>query len=204
VTRPRDPVGVKALRTVHIKVKMIISNRIINRSSRGMAPGRSKVGSQMKIRSIISSFFLTLGVVTAQSQIIYKISKIEANLFYSGSGTFSENIIDNQKYNLWNTIIGEGSAGKPSEQTLVKIFVQASGKGQSNAEGISLEVKITGGNSTVLKRVFPLNLFDSNRINCYGILVDDTGCTKISIAAKLIGKGGGSQMMKSIEFECGE
>lgn len=157
----------------------------------------------------MKAFFLVIlsilfqGQLNAESRIAYKISKIEANLFYCDKATFSGNIINNPDFALWNVIIGEGSAQGPSDQTLVKVFVKATGTGQSNADSISLEVTIVNGGS-VQKKKFKLGLFEQNRTNCYGIMIDDTGCLPVTITAKLVGKGGGSEIKKVISFNCGE
>jgi len=50
----------------------------------------------------------------------YVISEIQAKLYYSNTGTFSQNILDNPNITLWNVIIGEGSVGGSSENTLVQ------------------------------------------------------------------------------------
>ncbi|MGA8743123.1 MAG: hypothetical protein WB561_18190 [Terracidiphilus sp.] len=66
---------------------------------------------------------LALQVVMAWPQIPprfpSKISSVTAKLYYSDSGTFSENILDKPDLALWNTIIGEGQSGGPSEATLI-------------------------------------------------------------------------------------
>jgi hypothetical protein len=157
----------------------------------------------MKVLFLAMLFVLFSGQSNAQSGIMYKVSKIEAALFYSDKATFSRNIIDNPDFALWNVIIGEGSAEGPSNQTLVKVFVHASGNGQSNAEALSLDVTVMNGRSIQKKR-YRVGLFEKNRTNCYGILIDDTGCAPVTITAKLIGKGGGSEMKKRISFGCGE
>lgn len=157
----------------------------------------------MNVLFLAMLFLLLPGQCNSQSRIIYQVSKIEAALFYSDKATFSGNIIDNPDFVLRNVIIGEGSAEGPSNQTLVKVFVHASGKGQSNAEALSLDVTVMNGRSIQKKRFRP-GLFEDNRTNCYCVLIDDTGCAPVTITAKLVGKGGGSEMKKRISFSCGE
>ena len=158
---------------------------------------------QIKALLLAILSILLPGQLNAESGIAYKISKIEANLFYCDKATFSENLINNPDFALWNVIIGEGSAQGPSDQTLVKVFVKASGTGQSNADRISLEVTTINGRS-VQKKKFKLGLFEQNRTNCYAVVIDDTGCVPVTITAKLVGKGGGSEIKKVISFNCGE
>jgi hypothetical protein len=143
-------------------------------------------------------------ILKAQPQITYKIVGVEAFLYYRDKGTFSENIIDNSEFALWNVIIGAGDAKGNSEETLVKILVEGSGQGQSNADNLILEVTVSAEKSVILKKQFQLGLFDFNRKNSYPILLYDTGCIELTITAKLIGKGGSSKMVKVIPFRCGE
>jgi hypothetical protein len=87
----------------------------------------------MKQKRFVFFFFFLLFThffAAAQS----KISAIHAKLFYNETradattdtavgGTFSENIIGNDDFVLWNTIIGEGSAKGYSNQTVVIVSV---------------------------------------------------------------------------------
>ena len=142
--------------------------------------------------------------LAGQSDISYKITSVEAYLYYQDRDSYSENIIDNSTFSLWNVIIGEGSAKGISEQTLIKVVVEASGNGQLNAKGLSLEVSVSSTKAVVLKKTFRLGLFNSKRRNSYLLLANDTGCLPLTVTAKLVGKGGGSHVTKTIPFECGE
>ncbi len=55
----------------------------------------------------------------------YKITSIQAKLFYHDKGTFSRNVLAKPDFGFWNTIIGEGDAEGPSEATLVLVEVLA-------------------------------------------------------------------------------
>src|SRR5919202_6847730 len=60
----------------------------------------------------------------------YKITGIKAMLFFEQKGTFSDDILSRPNIALWNTVIGEGDAGIPSNSTLV--LVEVSGEHNPN------------------------------------------------------------------------
>jgi len=158
----------------------------------------------MKLSLLLFAFIFMCTIVEAQPQPTYKIVGVEAFLYYRNLGIFSENIIDNSEFSLWNVIIGEGSAKGYSKETLVKIIVEGSGERESIAGNPVLEVTISTAKSVILRKVINLGLFNSSRKNSYPILLYDTGCSELKITATLIGKGGGSKMVKVIPFNCGE
>jgi hypothetical protein len=152
--------------------------------------------------SIVPAILIALLISNLGAQTQYNISGMEAFLFYRDKGTFSENIIDNESFILWNVNIGGGSATGRSYETFVKIKVRSTENGC--AEGI-LEVVVSDSErgSVIQKQQFQLGLFELNRENTYPLLIYGT-FTALSITAKFIGKGGGSSMTKIIPFGFGE
>ncbi|HKC63852.1 MAG TPA: hypothetical protein VKB86_09455, partial [Pyrinomonadaceae bacterium] len=75
----------------------------------------------------------------------FKITAIKAMLFYDGKGTFSDDLFTQPNLALWNTIIGEGSAGSPSNSTLV--LVEVSGKYDPNSVTPNRKVVFTATES---------------------------------------------------------
>jgi len=140
-----------------------------------------------------------------------EIRNISAKLFYNGNnelreknvaGNFSENIIDNPDFTLWNIIIGAGSAEGYSNQTIVIVTVYS--EGLSNQEQ-TLKLTATANRKVISK--------ESRKFDCIGdnveykmlFLLNDTGCDEIILDAELINSGKiVSSMSKTINFGCGE
>jgi hypothetical protein len=140
-----------------------------------------------------------------------EITGITAKLFYNEnsdvreknvSGTFSENIIDNNDFALWNVIIGAGSAEGYTNQTIVIVTVKSSGF--SNIEQ-TLIFTAKSKDRAILSEKRTFNCINENAEYKILFLLNDTGCEEISIKADLINDGKTvSTMKKEINFECGE
>ena len=63
-----------------------------------------------------------------------RIKSVTAKLYFSDSGTFSGNILDQPDLALWNTIIGEGQSGGPSEATLIEVEVDGDSRGKRHPQ----------------------------------------------------------------------
>lgn len=139
-----------------------------------------------------------------------KIIGIKAKLFYNENkavdnsvvGSFSENIIDNNEFVLWNTIIGEGSAEGYSNQTLV--IVELSSNSISNKKQ---EIRLTAftGKNIVFQQV--KSIFIVNDLALYNVIfvLDETGCEELTIKADILSHNKVvSTYNKKILFECGE
>ena len=134
----------------------------------------------------------------------YKITAIQAKLFYSDKGTFSRNVLAKPDFGFWNTIIGEGDAEGPSDSTLV--MVEVSGK---NPEGempptrkIELTAVATG--KVLLKRAIEIGIFSKDNKFYAGFWLYGTGCEPVKLTARIVGQSQPSSMSKTIPFECGE
>jgi hypothetical protein len=90
----------------------------------------------------------------------YVISEVQAKLYYSNGGTFSQNILDNPNITLWNVIIGEGSAGGASENTLVQVVV--AGQPGSSGEGLVVQLTAKTPTRTVLDRRSSIGIMNTN------------------------------------------
>lgn len=139
-----------------------------------------------------------------------KIIGIKAKLFYNENkavdnsvvGRFSENIIDNNEFTLWNTIIGEGSSEGYSNQTLV--IVELSSNSISNKKQ---EIRLTAstGKNIVFQQV--KSIFSVNDPTLYNVIfvLDETGCDDLTIKADILSNNKiVSTFNKKILFECGE
>ena len=157
-------------------------------------------------------FFLGLINISLAQKPLYSISKIRAHLFYKLNkyadnplvGTFSENIVDNANFSLWNTAIGEGSAGSPSTQTLV--VVEVKGPNEANDDRtIRVVCKLDG--KVITKQETDFSTFTRDNNYSYALILNDTGCGKVEILAEIYNKATKkveSKLMKIIDFGCGE
>jgi hypothetical protein len=132
----------------------------------------------------------------------YVISEVQAKLYYSNRGTFSQNILDNPNITLWNVIIGEGSAGGASENTLVQVVV--AGQPGSFAKGLAVQLTAKTPTRTLLDRRSNVGVMNTNGWHYAGFWLYETGCEPVELTVKLIGEGGGQTVTKTIPFECGE
>ncbi len=159
----------------------------------------------MKLLSLISTAAVA---VVAASSITFaaetpKIAAIHAQLYYEGSGKLSDDILASGENTLWNTIIGEGGAGAPSNFTLVTVEVVGKDvpigavKVQITARGY--KAKIVG------QRTMDVSIYDKTTRFLAPLFLYDTGCDEIEVTAKLIGKGVTKTTAKAvIPFKCGE
>ena len=144
-----------------------------------------------------------------------KISSIQAKLFYNEkndnfenedfSGTFSENVIDNDGIGLNNVIIGEGGGiGGITSQTIVIIEITSIKQTTSNH---ILKFTATAGKRVLLQKTQPFDFLSDDAIKKHKLLflLNDTGCEKISLKAEILKNNKSvSTMIKTIDFECGE
>ena len=139
--------------------------------------------------------------IFAQAKTPPKITAIRAQLFYNGKGTFSDNILAQKDIALWNTIIGEGSAGDASTSTLVT--VEVSGRNLPVGK-TKMQITITGNKGRIIqRRIVAVDIYDEYTKFFAPIWLYDTGCEPIKISARLLG-GSSAPVTKTIPFKCGE
>lgn len=158
----------------------------------------------MKIKLIAAIIFLMASLnAFAQTKVAPKITAIRAQLFYDASGTFSDDIFLNKELALWNTIIGEGSAGEPSTATFVSVVVSSRNVPLNT---LKVEITATGNkNRLIQKKLLDVDLYDERGKVFAPFWLYDTGCEEIKISARLIGKGAPTTVIsKKIPFACGE
>jgi|GEM_PF-939213 len=139
----------------------------------------------------------------AQTKVAPKITAIRAQLFYDATGTFSQDVLSQKDVALWNTIIGEGSAGAASTSSLVTVEVS----GRNLPVGATkIEVTATGNkNRLIQKRVIDVDIYDERTKFFAPFWLYDTGCEPIKISARLIGVGVARTVVtRTIPFRCGE
>jgi hypothetical protein len=133
----------------------------------------------------------------------FKITAIKAKLFFEGTGTFSEDILTQPDLALWNTIIGEGSAGSPSSSTLVLVEVSGQYNPNEAAPNRKVEFTATGPKKIALKRLDDIHIGKDGKYYA-AFWLYDTGCEPIKLSARIVGQSQPSAMTKTIPFKCGE
>lgn len=131
-----------------------------------------------------------------------KISSVKAYLHYSNDGNFSENIIDNPEFVLYNVFIGEGSAKGPSDSTRVDVEIDGEHSGQDFSRKVQLVAKGEDG-KIIFNRIS--DIFVSREGKCISSFwLYDTGTEKIKLFAKILGQKEPMEIEKSIDFFMGE
>lgn len=133
----------------------------------------------------------------------FKITAIKAMLFYDEKGTFSDDLFTQTNLALWNTIIGEGSAGSPSNSTLVLVEVSGAYDPNSTTPNRKIEFTATESRRVILRRLIEISIGKNGKFYAPFWLYD-TGCGHVKLSARIIGQTQASSMTKTIPFECGE
>ena len=140
---------------------------------------------------------------TAAAPPPFKITAIKAKLFFEGTGTFSEDILTQPDLALWNTIIGEGSAGSPSSSTLVLVEVSGQYNPNEAAPNRKVEFTATAAKKIALKRLDDIHIGKDGKYYA-AFWLYDTGCDSVKLSARIVGQSQPSAMTKTIPFKCGE
>jgi len=132
----------------------------------------------------------------------YSITSMTASLFYNQINTFSQNILDNPNFILWNTIIGEGSAEGDSSQTLVAIEIT----GEPGAYQYERTIEFIARTEEKVIQSLSSSIGILSETGKYYItyLLHDTGCVPIEISVSIKGQKTRSMVKKVIDFRCGE
>lgn len=162
---------------------------------------------RLKLKSIFPLLALLLvsglGASGQEIQVAPKIVRIRAQLFYESTAKFSPDILAVKDFALWNTIIGEGSAEAPSHSTFVTVEIS----GRNLPVGsMKVEITATGDKNRVIqKKLIAVEIYDETVRFFAPLWLHDTGCEKIKISARLVGKGApAAPVVKTIPFACGE
>ncbi len=132
----------------------------------------------------------------------YRITAVRAQLFYSDRGTFSGDVLAPPGKTLWNTVIGEGDSGGPSNSTLV--VVEVTGAPGSYEPDRSVELVATAEGKTVHRGTAQSAVLNTRGRMYAGFWLPDTGCRRIRLVARLRGQTPASETRKEIPFDCGE
>lgn len=163
----------------------------------------------------------------------YEVKAIRAFLVYT-DGKIDSRDLTTEKLVLWNTIIGEGSAGKPSRSTLVKVTVAGQSVGSMDPGVLAIRVVEPAETrerveysaesekpnvlwrKSVKERLVTTQRFQLYRFSISNervreiqipVLVQDTGCARLEITARIElpkQKGKPVQLKATVPFACGE
>jgi hypothetical protein len=140
------------------------------------------------------------------------MASIKAMLYYNDSGKFSENLIDNANFTLWNTNIGEGSAAGPSNSLFVVVEVIGDARKVPLCGSDSLIVILQAKGKPAVRQQIKRLSFEGHEPGVIGSVVPkehhfegfwlhDTGCEAVTIRAQVNQQ---TAVRKTVGFECGE
>ncbi len=156
---------------------------------------------------VIFAVFLLLIPVSAQGQAV--ITDIQARLFNSKTGDFSDNVLAKEAPELGN--VPSGELASVSTFIVVKISFGAKGSIPANAQ-----VRLTAAESAVqpfgaksgkkilLNEASKLGPADADGNTFVGFWLNRTGCQSITLTASLIGAGKAVAAEKILPFACYE
>ncbi|MBO9729653.1 MAG: zinc ribbon domain-containing protein [Chitinophaga sp.] len=142
----------------------------------------------------------------------YKITGMQGYMYYNSSravgeddviGKLSENIVDNSKLDLRNTVIGGGDAAGISNQTMV--VVDITGKKTSEYIARKVRLTVTSAEGQLFKQTQDLAIISEDGKYKAAFLLYETGNTAITLKAQIINVANGKEIVestltKSIDF----
>jgi hypothetical protein len=151
------------------------------------------------MKRLAFAVFLLLGVL-GNASFGAEIDRLDVRLYLNHSGTLSAPLDDRAE--LWNTIIGAGSAGEPSTSTLVVVVV-SSKRGSFVKNGVVTLVVANARSGKVMSRMTGrLGVFSSDGKFHAPFLLKDTGCVRLRLTAKT--NNSGESKTVTVPFQCGE
>ena len=136
----------------------------------------------------------------AQAPPPYRLS-LRAQLFYSGRGTLSQDIIAHP-VELWNTPAGEGRAGGASNATLVIAVVR--GEPGSYVPTRKVELTVTSWGHEVFRRAEEPGILNTEGRTYVAFWLYGTGCRRLRLSARILGQTASTPVTATIPFACGE
>lgn len=156
-----------------------------------------------RIALLAAAMLLAAGSAEARAQAAppaYRLS-LRAQLFYSGRGTFSHDILA-RPVELWNTPAGEGRAGGASNATLVIAVVR--GEPGSYVPTRRVELTVTSGGREIFKRAEEPGILDTEGRTYVAFWLYGTGCRRLRLSARILGQTASTPVTATIPFACGE
>lgn len=156
-----------------------------------------------RIALLAAAMLLAAGSAEARAQAAppaYRLS-LRAQLFYSGRGTFSHDILA-RPVELWNTPAGEGRAGGASNATLVIAVVR--GEPGSYVPTRRVELTVTSAGREIFKRAEEPGILDTEGRTYVAFWLYGTGCRRLRLSARILGQTASTPVTATIPFACGE
>lgn len=167
-----------------------------------MGPVRMRLLAAATVLASLGAFG-ALRANTAPATPPYRVAGIRAMLFYSGTGTFSPNLIGGKMaQNLWNTPIGEGSSGGASDETLVVVEVR--GEAGSYEPDRRVELTATAERDTLVHRAQGVAILNRGGRSYVAFWLYGTGCRRVRLSARIVGQPAAPPVAAAIPFACGE
>ncbi len=138
----------------------------------------------------------------SQDRYRYAVASLEAKTYLHNQGRFSASLVNNPKMALWNTPIGEGTVGGPSDDTFLEIKVR--GVPGDAPDSLVLRVVALTDSDTLLDREVQIGEFNTSARFCSAYWLYDTRCEPVTVRASLRGEGAGRGLHKIIPYPCGE
>jgi hypothetical protein len=133
---------------------------------------------------------------------VHKISAVRAFLFFEGSGRLDDRDLLGGKVKLWNTSIGEGDAGEPSNATLV--HVELEGPSFTHPFRGTLSLKARAREVALLDQRVDLETFFAKGTRLVvPFLVYGTNNTPVDLEI-VLNAGAKTVLRKTLPFEGGE
>ena len=161
------------------------------------------------VRIALRSFMILLAVdcqaaqggqLPKRANDVLRISAIQARLFYEKTGTFSENVLTERGFDLWNTPFDS------TYSTFVVVELEGVPQYLETPRRIELTaryVPLGGGKRSVALRHVEVVRNGSEDGKAYaGFWIRNTGCEPVYLTARLAGRRRRSRA--TINFGCGE
>jgi hypothetical protein len=138
--------------------------------------------------------------VTAKTERTLELVRVEARLYFAGTATFSEPLTE--KVALWNTIIGEGSAGAPSNALRVDVVLSGEPESFKPKQNVSIDVVRADNGKLISRHEAPVGAMGRAGNYVASFMLQDTGCDALKITAKLSSSDAPRSI--AVPFACGE
>ncbi|MDB5680147.1 hypothetical protein [Sphingomonas bacterium] len=158
--------------------------------------------TRSSLRRVFVRFLLLWSVLSVQAAAASGgayLTNPSVRLWYEGTGRLSDNIAPPRKFNLWNTIIGEGDAEEIANDALFTIDLRSDGQ-QNIREPITLTATDLKG-KILASRILPGLLTSRNGTSTVALWVKNVGCAgTVVFTAKM----GMDKRLVKLDFSCGE
>ena len=127
-----------------------------------------------------------------------RIRSIEAHLYLQHSGSLSPPI--QSETALWNTIIGEGDSGEPSNSMLIDVILEGRPGSFDARPEVSLVVSNLTSGKTKVRLTSHVGVLSKAGVFHAAFWLNDTGCEPLKFVATI----GHDTARKDVPFACGE